>query len=267
MPKQGLVYDLAETVYHDDRVSLSSTGAKTLLRSPAQYVWELDHPASSPAFDAGSLTHALVLGQDHPYVCKDWDGRTTEGKARAAEVAEFGLTALPADSWADAHGMAEAVLNNKVAAKLLSQGAPEVSAYALDKGTGVWMRGRFDWLRDGMIVDLKTCVNADPKAWARKAAELKYDVQQEWYRAIFHAITGVWVDFVFILVENAAPHLTSVVRLDDAAGERGRRLGEIAREIFRDCQTVNVWPQWPNTTDEIVEVSLPFWALNYDPLN
>ena len=65
----GIYAGIDETVYHADSDlapelgrSLSQSGAKTLLASPARFAWERDHGRPpKDAYDLGTLVHALVL--------------------------------------------------------------------------------------------------------------------------------------------------------------------------------------------------------------
>ena len=258
----SLNYNLPESEYHADTTSLSATGAKTLLRSPAEYRHKLDHPMRTAALELGTLFHALVLGQPHTITVQDWDGRTTAGKARKAEVEQAGLTVISQADWDTAHRMADAVSVHRVADQLFSDGKPEVSAYATDPFTNVPMRGRMDWLReDGWIIDLKSTRDACPDEFAKSCANFGYHVQAAWYMELARA-NGVDVQgFRFVAVEKTAPHLVSVIELSERAIRHGSELGHQARVIWRECVDSGDWPAWgqaPN--DDVVVLDLPRWA-------
>ena len=59
----GLRAGISTADYHADRSSLSCSGAKLLLRSPAKFQWRLDHPVVKDVFDFGTVAHTLVLGE------------------------------------------------------------------------------------------------------------------------------------------------------------------------------------------------------------
>lgn len=264
-----IVHDKPEAEYHADRSTLSSTGAKTLIRSPRQFRYQLDHPKrSTPSMMMGTLTHALVFDQPHTFTPKDWDGRTKIGKEREAEVTKLGLTPISADDWRTAHAMADAVRSNSDADGLFSDGRAEVSAYGTDPETGVAMRGRFDWWRDdGRIIDLKTTEDASPSGFARSVASFRYHLQADWYPTL-GGLNDCDVDeFVFVVVEKDSPHLVGIYRLDAAALTAGRKLAMRAREVYRDCVEaeglfgLDAWPDW-GPSNESDTLSLPRWALN-----
>lgn len=263
-----IIHDLDEQTYHSARDSLSSTGAKTLLRSPRQFRHSWDHPKRISAGPVGTLTHALVLGQPHNLVVKDWDARTKEGKARAAEVEELGLEVISAEDWKLAHDMAAAVAAHPVASKLFTDGRAEVSVYGEDPETGVAKRGRFDWWRDdNTIVDLKTAQDASPGGFARAVATYKYHVQNAWYSDLA-ALNGRPPErFVFVAVEKSAPHLIGIYELDRAAILAGATLGDRACQVYRDCLEAEAlfgpeaWPEWARPGDPIQTLTLPRWSL------
>lgn len=263
-----IVFDKPEPEYHADRGSLSSTGAKTLLRSPKQFRYELDHPRQISAGPLGTLTHALVLGTPITTTVKDWDGRTKEGKARAAEVAAQGLDVIDQSDWNLAHDMACAVLSHPHANRLFNDpGRSEVSVYAEDPLTGVQMRGRFDrWRDDDTIVDLKTTQDASPAGFARSVATFHYHLQDPWYCRLAEANGRPPDRFVFVAVEKTPPHLVGVYVLDDEAIRAGAILAQRALEVYRDCMEAealfgaSAWPEWGRPTEVEETLSLPRWA-------
>ena len=51
----GLVHGMPEDEYHAHPTSLSVSGAKTLLKSPARFQWERQNPVYKDVFDFGSV--------------------------------------------------------------------------------------------------------------------------------------------------------------------------------------------------------------------
>jgi hypothetical protein len=62
----GFHDDIPEAEYHAHQGSLSVSGAKVLLKAPALFKWQQDHPVHKDVFDFGSAAHALVLGVGAP---------------------------------------------------------------------------------------------------------------------------------------------------------------------------------------------------------
>jgi hypothetical protein len=257
----GFYDDIPEREYHADRDSLSVSGAKVLLKAPALFRHQQENPEHKDVFDFGSAAHALVLGagMDSIYVTPLEEFRTKEAKAEKAAAQSEGLAVVTPADWLVICDMADALSQHRLAMQLLSDGKPEVSAYALDEPTGVLRRGRFDWLGSTILTDYKTAASAEPSAFAGSAAKFGYHMQAAWYLDLAADLGHPAEAFAFIVQEKAAPYLVSVVVLDDAAVNRGRELNRQALEIFRDCHDSNLWPGYV-TDSEYAVVDLPRWA-------
>lgn len=266
----GVFHGIPEDEYHAAQDSLSSTGAKTILHSPKAFKWRIDHP-EEPSLDAtrpnplmrGTLTHALVLGQDHSFIRKDWNATTKEGKQARQDALDLGLIPMYPQDWDQAHEMAGAVLGHRHAAELLAAaGSPEVSIYARDTVTGINLRGRVDWLLDDeTAVDLKTTRDADPAGgFPRTMANLGYHIQAAHYDRIMRVLGLRPPRFWFVAVEPQPPYNVSVVDLDQPSMDAGYRACDAAYEVYRDCMATGLWPTWRETGDDPVTVSLPKWS-------
>ena len=95
------VYTMDEADYHADPVpggSLSCSGAKKLLASPARFAYDREHPpAPTRAMEMGSAVHAheLVLGTGAQIVVIDADNyRTKAAQEAAAAAREAGAVPL-----------------------------------------------------------------------------------------------------------------------------------------------------------------------------
>lgn len=263
MSEPGFHDDIPEADYHADRTSLSVSGAKVLLKAPALFKWQQDHPVHRDVFDIGSAAHALVLGIGAPIRVVDADSwRTKDAKAEKDAAHAAGEIPLLTADHQRVRAMADALSSHSLAMRLLSNGRPEVSAYALDPDTGVMRRGRFDWLGAAVLTDYKTTACAEPWAFAGSAAKFGYHMQAAWYLDLARDLDHPAEAFAFIAQEKEAPYLVSVIELDAAAVQRGRELNRQALERFRDCTASNIWPGYTRD-DAFVTVSLPRWAL-YD---
>jgi hypothetical protein len=141
-----------------------------------------------------------------------------------------------------------------------------VSAFWDDPASGVTRRARFDWLPDTdggrlIIPDYKTTQSAEPRAFARSAANFGYHMQDAWYRDTAHAL-GLAEDvaFVFIAQEKTAPYVVSVLELNTEAVMAGRKRNDQALQVFAECTATDKWPSY---TSDVELISLPGWA-TYD---
>lgn len=269
-PFEPGVYDMPEDVYHADPVpggSLSASGAKKLLSCPARFDYDRQHPpAPTTAMELGSAAHKLVLGKGAEIVTVDaenWRTKAAQDKAKAARAA--GKVPLLTHEHERAQAIADAVFDHPVAGSLFLAGQAEQSLFWFDEEFGIWRRARLDWLpfpdsrRRMIIPDLKTCASAAPGEVAKAITRFGYHVQAPWYVEAVEAL-GLAVDpaFVFAFVEIEPPYLITVAQLRASDMRAGRELGRLACERYRDCVEA---ASWPGYADEVIEVSLPPWAL------
>jgi hypothetical protein len=274
-PLHGLIEDMPEGEYHAHRGSLSHSGAKTILKAPALFQWEREHPVHKDVFDFGSAAHALVLGQpieELVYVAPfdDWTRRkgpeggtqyTTDEK-RIAQA--DGLAPILPKDWLVVCDMAEALAKHRLASQLLSEGKAEVSAFCPDERTGVLRRARFDHLGPAIVTDYKTADCADPWVWVRRNAYPHgYFQQQPWYLDLLRDLGYGVQAFAFIVQEKNPPYLVEVIELDAEAEALGRARNRRALEIYRDCTEAGVWPGY-SPDDTYTTVSLPGYAFRDD---
>jgi hypothetical protein len=260
MPEPGLYDALPEDEYHADRESLSVSGAKDLLRAPALYQWRLDHEEQRDYFDFGSAAHAHLLqtGRDVERVEAD-DWRSAAARAERDRIRDEGKIPVLAKEWQQIQDMGEAISHHRMASALLSDGRPEVSAYAVDPETGILRRGRFDYLTPEVVVDYKTTASAEPSAFAASCARYGYDQQAAWYLDLCSLLGEDRDGFAFVAQEKTEPYLVEVYSLDEAAEERGRRRNRRALDRFQHCLETDHWPGY--TDAAFTELSLPRWAM------
>lgn len=258
MTTPGIHNDVPEAEYHADRDSLSVSGAKVLLRSPAKFRWQQDHPVHKDAFDFGTAAHTKVLGIGAEIVAIDVDSRRGKAWTEPADAARAeGKVPLLRKDAETVDAMADKLSEHTMAMRLLSEGRPEVSAYALDERTGIMRRGRFDWLNEDMLVDYKTCLSSEARQFGSAAAKFGYDMQAAWYLDLATDCGLAPRGFVFIAQEKEAPYEVACIQLDPLAVNAARALNDRALEMFRDCTAAGLWPG--HTPDRIVAAEVPGW--------
>lgn len=260
------IYDVPEADYHADRVlaptlgrSLSSSGAKTILDSPARFAWERDHPVVKDSYDFGAVAHALLLGSGpeiHVVDAESWRTKAAQGERDAARDGGA-VPILRADS-DRAEELVRAVRAHPVANAIFSvDGRAEQSLYWIDDATGITCRGRIDWIHPRALVDLKTTINASPGKFSRSLVDYGYALQAAWYSQGYEAVTGKRLPFIHVVVEKDPPHLVAVYQVDGDALAYGADRAHEARLIYADCESND---DWPGYSPEIELVSLPAWA-------
>jgi hypothetical protein len=257
----GFYDDIPEADYHADRTSLSVSGAKVLLKAPALFKWQQDHPVHKDVFDFGSAAHALVLGVGAPIAALAADSwRTKEAKEFRASCYDTGAIPLLQSDFERVEAMADALTSHRLASRLLSDGKPEVSAYALDEATGVMRRGRFDWLGSSILTDYKSAASSEPAAFVKAAANFGYHMQAAWYTDLAADLGHPAEAFAFIAQEKEAPYLVTVIELPPELVDVGRARNRRALERFRDCTESGLWPGYV-PDDTFAQPAAPRWAL------
>lgn len=263
------VENMPEAEYHGDPVvggSLSYTGMKELLKTPAHFRHYMDAPrVDKPAFDAGHVVHALVLGTDLnvveiPGTALSSSGTTGTRAAREfiAEARAEGLIPMKPGELKPLETLAEAVLAHPLARTLFEADGPtELSMFAPDPASGVWIRGRADKAAtidsETLLVDLKTTPSADPEEFNRQAiTKYGYYLQAYVYTWLYHTLNPEQPtpDFRIVAVAKTEPHLVTVHALDWEYLQLGKAHMRRAVERFAEGIATGDWPGYPNVLNE-----------------
>ena len=275
MRDPGLYENLDEREYHDDTETLSASGAKVLLgkRPPSP---------DGEALLFGRLVHTVILEphklDTYAVLNADVIGLTVKGErsenptaTKAWKDAVFaakrdGLTVISGQMLARAQSMANAIENHPEASRLLTAAtATEVSAYA-DHPSGARVRGRFDLVCPGAIVDIKTCRDADPENFGRAMNAYMYHVSAANYVDIARA-NGLTVDrFDLVCVEKeptpGGEYRVSVLEIHEDAIDKGR---ELMAEACDRWLALGKRVDLPGYGADRHVIDLPFYA--YDQLD
>lgn len=263
----GIYTDITEADYLADPVeggSLSSTGARAILRSPAHYRASIDQPTHSDNFDFGTAAHRLVTGNGSGVVVIDADSwRKKATQEQRDEARDNGLTPLLRHDWETVEAMAEPLRSHPVARAILERdGTTETTVVWHDR---VWRRCRIDLFptieaADSRVVfaDYKTAVDADTASFEKAVANYGYHQQDAFYRDGVTAVTGLPAVMLFIVQEKTQPYAVNVVELSGAAVDVGRERNERAVDIYERCREADVWPGYG---DQINRAALPVWAI------
>lgn len=264
----GIYAGIDETVYHADSDlapelgrSLSQSGAKTLLASPARFAWERDHGRPpKDAYDLGTLVHALVLRSrdDRIRVIDARDWKTKRAQEARDEARAAGMVPVLRSQLLDASRVARAVRRHPLAGAMFRGGRAEVSLYWIDDETGVTCRGRIDYVHPGGLVDLKTTTygRGDLDVFGRSAASYDYPMQAAVYSDGWEALTGVRLPFVTVVVEVDPPYMITVGQYDDEDLDAGRARWRTALSVYAERESSGVWDD-PLT--DIPTIPVPAW--------
>lgn len=226
--------------------------------------------ASTPAQSVGTLAHELLLegtrAKMHVIDPNDYPTKSTGNipdgwtnkEIREARDAALGAGMIPVfpKVAADVEAM---VGEARAYLATLSRTEPAVHDLFAPGGgrsevTIVWeedgclFRIRPDRLSDAICGDVKTtAATAEPGKWGRlQLFGMGYYVAAALYRRGILAATGKRVESIYLVQEQSAPFLCSLVGLDPMAQQVGQRKAERAIAIWKHCVRTGAWPGYPN---------------------
>lgn len=251
--------------------AVSNSKLNLLRRSPMHY--RHGYPESTPAMRLGSLVHSGVLEplaiakryvfmpdySNHP------DNKTSKGDRSFSSATSFVKSMeeqfrrlnhdkeiVTEEQYHTMVGMAQALQANAVARDLLRDGRAEVSVVWVDAQTGLICKARADWLKPGVMVDLKTTLDAGE--FERAVVRYGYHRQMAFYERGLSA-HGIEVTPWIIAVEKSAPFGCRCAPMAEAALDLGHRELDELLQVLDACQENGHWPGYENPT----AWELPAW--------
>ena len=250
--------------YHSLPASVSCSGLKQLLRSPAHYQAYLQQPFDDKP-NIGTALHCAVLEPEvfeKTYTFYQGDRR---GKAFTAFVEENnGKIVLTEKEWQSVIGMSKAVMafDEFPLWQALQKSDCEYSVFWTDEETGVQCRVRFDSLFPQFaIFDLKTTTDARPEYFIKQAVRLDYDLQVAMYTEAARRFTGKLLPFNFIAIEDAAPHGIWIMPAGQSMIDNGWRKFRKALATYKRCTETGHWPCYTNALSTL---EMPRYAMLED---
>lgn len=246
-------YRLTNQQYHSITQAVSSTGLKAIYKGNPAYCLEKYIRRSLPDDDTpakliGRATHKLIL--EYRSFKKDFaiipqvDKRTKAGKAIWAEFKEQhpGKEYISQEDYDDIRRMRDAVMRHPQANQLLSGGEAERSVVWMEENTDIPIacRARCDYIKGNILIDLKTCLSAQPEEFTRDLIRMKYPIQEAHYRQGFSECSA----FAFIAVEKGDFNTVEVYDLDDIFDECGYLMWQEALEKWAKCVKDDHWPTY-----------------------
>ena len=225
---------------------LSASGAKTLLKSPARYHHERQHPARpTAAMEFGTMFHALVLEPavfaNRYVIGLQVDRRTNAGKAawEQWQADNQGKHAVSPEEWDRVHAMARAV-ERSGAGDLMTGGVMEQPI--LWERDGAQLKAKIDCLTDRVIIDLKSTSVEDEESLQRAAWQHGYHISAAAYIEAAKIATGNDLGKVFVFVHSTAPHDVIVLEAGEEFIARGKALWDRAVRTYAACVEFDDWP-------------------------
>lgn len=268
------VWQCSAEEYHADTTHVSHSALDVFRQSRRLYhgrfiTGEIERPEPTPAMRLGTLLHLAVLEPERFEVnvvsAPECDRRTKDGKAVWAAFCEesVGKVVASLDDMNLCRALMQAVKLNSIAAHWLGKGGhSEHTITWQDQEIGLLCKSRRDRFieSDNLLLDLKTCRDASPEAFAKAAASFGYNRQSAWYVDGHKAAFGAEPRFLFIAICTQPPHEVACYELDADAIDLGRRQNRTALFQLADCIEHDDW-LGPHEK-QVTTLSLPRWA-NY----
>jgi exodeoxyribonuclease VIII len=265
----GHMPELTNDEYHDAPGTSKTMLDEIAAASPLHFWAKRKDPnrvrEDKKAWDLGNAIHTAILEPDllltHVAQAPVCDRRTKEGKAIAAqfELEHAGKLQLKHDEYEMVLGVRDAAHRHPVASGLLSRGKAEQSYFANDPETGALLKCRCDYIYDdgGMIVDVKSAVDASPSGFGRAAANFRYSIQSAWYPDVVALVTGVRAEhFIWIAMEKQHPYAIGVYFATNDQVSQARGVARRDLLMILEHERTNLWPDWGA---EPQQLQLPAW--------
>jgi len=238
----------------EHRAKMSDSEYFSIKAASCSLLKRLDCPAKAlipfkptPAMQMGTLVHCAVLEPeefDLRYIAAPKiNKRTKAGKEEWAAFVEDNKnkTVITLEDYDTSHYIAKCVMANPIASRLLSTGAD--------------CKAKADYVKDKMVVDLKTAADSSPEGFSRACANFGYHMQDA------HYSNGSECErFVFVVVETTYPFIVSVYELDSEAKDIGKREVEDKMNKYVELNMFDAWDDGYVDNQTVTTLSLPNWC-------
>jgi len=252
--------------YHADP-ALGSSRARQLLGScPLKVKHSMKFPTpSTPALLNGSLVHTATLEPslvDVEFGCKpvEIDGNSSRTKAykeafELMEQAEPNKRWLPPSDYFMCMEVAASAREHPLLLDMLyhAESKIEHTGFFEVEGTPCKVRPDLYNTDTGMVVDLKTTIDASEKEFSYSVRKYGYLFQAAFYMTALRQMGERPKQFVFLVVEKSAPFATACYTLNNSDIEKEVPRVLEAIKIYGECLRTDVWPGY---SDDIKTLNL-----------
>jgi hypothetical protein len=239
MGLSGVFENISNEDYHSRKEFISRSALMDYDKSPYTY-WAKHINPDRPKKDAtpqmimGSAFHTMILEPhlfDEQYavmpprvLLKDVGRETYDAfKKKADELANSTKIILSDDDFLLLANMKLKFQENAAAMDLIRDARIENSFFWQDEHSGLFVKSRPDVLHENMIIDLKTCADASPRAFQSSMVQGGYHVQGAMIRDAVEAIEGRRINNVInICIENKYPFNMAIYMIDEFAIDEGQ---------------------------------------------
>lgn len=253
------------------REGISSSELKKIMKSPMHYKHWKDNPENTDTPDLlfGRAAHKYILETYDFYnefaVAPNCDRRTKEGKAEWSLFCDQneGKDIITQEQFEKIEEMRKVMLATPFVSKLIN-GEHEISYFWTDEDTDLKCKCRPDSINHKLkiVVDYKTCDNAETQRFMKQSIDLGYDLQASYYLDGVKANTGNDYIFVFIAQEKKPPYAVNILQADDIFIRSGREVYKSMLQTYKDCSESGVWYGYMGAESQINSLGVPKWIEN-----
>lgn len=271
---EGLHYDVPMEAYHGNCCPGPSVSGSVLwelhsscpARAAAKHYLNPDREDDDETTEAkafGSAANAYIVEGvetfEERYAVKP-DGMsfaTTEGKAWKKAHADRSFVTYA--EYERILGMVDGLQRNEATANAFTGGRAEVTAIVKDAETGIYLKARPDYLREGpnlLALNYKTAKSLASEDFMRDAWKYGYCVSAAICIDVFKLL-GQPAPYCIIGQEKTKPYLSKAFVLSDDYIVGGRMIYRRALRKFADCIAAG---KWDGYGDEVATLVYPPWA-------
>jgi len=251
--------NIPDEIYHHSpeyTYTMTSSGLKQMARSAAHWKEMRTSPPTDPteALHFGSAFHGFMLGT---HTIEPVEGKITFPKLlkQERELGPKSETILVKESdYNHLSAMKQVVMENEISGALLNHPS------AIYEQAGIFADPDYDIVGCikpdiripdlGMIVDLKTTVDASAWAFPRSIRRFKYDWQAWWYLRGANQLAHEYYDtFIIIAIEKVPPYGINIFQITEGLYYADMQIRPLL-ENFETSLAADIWPCYP--ADEVI---------------
>lgn len=257
----GLYIDLPSEKYYSDP-GLSNSKLGLLKKSPSTFLYyESRSIPETPALIFGRNLHLALLEPkkfESDVIAIECSSRTTNLYKNAVEE-NPGKIIITSGEWEQINDIVCAINSHSLAHEYITLPGNLREASMFYERSGIRMKSRLDILNidDGLIIDVKTTLDAEESSFDDAVARYGYYRQCAVYMAACEAL-GIHINkFVLIAVEKSNPIGIGVYDLEPYFLEIGRYEACELIEQYKHCKETRSWPSYNN--NELRTLKVPYW--------
>ena len=245
------VFQMTEADYRASP-GMNQSLLKHFLKCPAAYKqaleWEALQAKRSHHLELGQLIHLLILEGQEAFEEKvtqlpDLNPRTKLFRETKKELEATGKIIVNSKDLDLIYGIWKSMKADPIASKILNGGKAEIVCFAKHP-LGITMKGKIDYVKDDLIIDLKTTTSAEESDFNKSARAYNYDFQAAYYLDLLNLAIGMdrFHKYAILAVEKTPPFLFNYFVIDPKDIELARLQYEGFIRTYIKCKADNDYP-------------------------